>query len=134
MDLSKQTGKEFYIEIREVRNPDTNAQLVAENIALQLERRVSFRRALKRAIKMAMDLGVDGIKVRVSGRLGGAELSRSEWYKEGRVPLHTLRANIEYGFTEARTTAGAIGVKVWICRPKVDADKESRGKSHGAYA
>ncbi|MFO7536045.1 MAG: 30S ribosomal protein S3 [Kiritimatiellia bacterium] len=133
-DLTKQMGKDFYIEIREVRNPDANAQLVAESIALQLERRVSFRRALKRAIKMAMDLGVDGIKVRVSGRLGGSELSRSEWYKEGRVPLHTLRANIEYGFTEARTTAGAIGVKVWICRPKVEADKEPRGKSHGAYA
>ena len=133
-DLSKKTGKEIYIEIREVRNPDTNAQLVAENIAVQLERRVSFRRALKRAIKMAMDLGVDGIRVRVSGRLGGAELSRSEWYKEGRVPLHTLRTNIEYGFTEARTTAGAIGVKVWICRPKADTDKEAKGKSHGAYA
>lgn len=133
-ELSQKTAKEFYIEIREVRNPDTNAQLVAENIAVQLERRVSFRRALKRAIKMAMDLGVDGIKVRVSGRLGGAELSRSEWYKEGRVPLHTLRANIEYGFTESRTTAGAIGVKVWICRPKAEADKEAKGKSHGAYA
>jgi small subunit ribosomal protein S3 len=117
-DLTKRTGKEIYVEIHEVRDADTNAQLVAENIALQMARRVSFRRAMKRAIKLAMDLGVDGIKIRVSGRLGGAELSRVEWYKEGRIPLHTLRANIEYGFAESPTTAGRIGVKVWICRRK----------------
>jgi small subunit ribosomal protein S3 len=91
---------------------------VAENIALQLVRRVSFRRAMKRALKTAMDMGVEGIKIQASGRLGGSELARREWYKEGRIPLHTLRANVEYGFAEARTTAGAIGIKVWICRKK----------------
>ncbi|MDA0321993.1 MAG: 30S ribosomal protein S3 [Verrucomicrobia bacterium] len=116
-DISSMSkGREIYIEIKEIRNVDTNAQLVAESIAVQLGRRVSFRRALKRAIKTAMDQGVDGIKVRASGRLGGAELSRAEWYKEGRVPLHTLRANIDYGFAEAATTAGRIGIKVWICK------------------
>ncbi len=115
-ELAKLTGKEIYIEIHEIRDADCNAQLVAENVALQMARRVSFRRAMKRAIKTAMDMGVDGIKVRVSGRLGGAELARTEWYKEGRIPLHTLRANIEYGFAESATTAGRIGVKVWICK------------------
>ncbi len=116
-ELSKLTGgKEVYIEIKEVKNPDTNAQLVAENIAVQIERRVSTKRAIKRAIKLAMDLGAEGIKVKVGGRLGGAELSRSEWYKEGKIPLHTLRANIDYGFAEAATTAGLIGIKVWVCK------------------
>ena len=116
-ELAKLTGgKEIYIEIKEVKNPDTNAQLVAENIAVQIERRVSTKRALKRAIKLAMDLGAEGIKIKVAGRLGGAELSRSEWYKEGKIPLHTLRANIDYGFTEAHTTAGLIGIKVWVCK------------------
>jgi small subunit ribosomal protein S3 len=115
-ELSQMTGKEVYIEIQEIRDADTNAQLVAENIAMQMARRVSFRRAMKRAIKLAMDMGVEGIKIRVSGRLGGAELSRVEWYKEGKIPLHTLRANIDYGFAESPTTAGRIGVKVWICK------------------
>jgi len=115
-ELSRKTGREIYIEIHEVKNPDVNAQLVAENIALQMERRVSFRRAMKRALKIAMDMGVDGIKIRAGGRLGGAELARVEWYKEGRIPLHTLRENIDYGFAEASTTAGRIGIKVWICR------------------
>jgi small subunit ribosomal protein S3 len=114
--LAGSTGKEIYIEIDEVKNPDMDARLVAENIALQLERRVSFRRAMKRAIQMAMELGADGIKVMASGRLGGAELSRTESYKEGRVPLHTLRADIDYGTATARTVAGAIGIKVWICK------------------
>lgn len=114
--LAASTGKEIYIEIDEVKNPDIDARLVAENIALQLERRVSFRRAMKRAIQMAMELGADGIKVMASGRLGGAELSRTESYKEGRIPLHTLRANIDYGTATARTVAGAIGIKVWICK------------------
>lgn len=114
--LAGSTGKEIYIEIDEVKNPDMDARLVAENIALQLERRVSFRRAMKRAIQMAMELGADGIKVMASGRLGGAELSRTESYKEGRIPLHTLRADIDYGTATARTVAGAIGIKVWICR------------------
>ena len=120
-ELARMMGKEIYVEIREVRDADTNAQLVAENIAMQMARRVSFRRAMKRAIKLAMDMGVDGIKIRVSGRLGGAELSRNEWYKEGKIPLHTLRANIDYGFAESPTTAGRIGVKVWICKPRQQA-------------
>ncbi|MDK2858145.1 MAG: small subunit ribosomal protein [Verrucomicrobiota bacterium] len=115
-NLSKATKKEIYIEIDEVKTPDTDAKLVAENIALQLERRVSFRRAMKRAIQMAMDTGAEGIKVLASGRLGGAELSRTESYKEGKIPLHTLRANIDYGTAEANTIAGKIGIKVWICK------------------
>ncbi len=114
--LGKMTKKEVYIEIDEVKNPDLDATLVAENIALQLERRVSFRRAMKRAIQMAMDTGAEGIKVLASGRLGGAELSRAESYKDGKIPLHTLRANIDYGVATARTVAGAIGIKVWICK------------------
>jgi len=114
-EITDLTGKEIYIEIKEVKSPDTNAQLVAENIALQIERRVSFRRALKRSVQMAMELGAEGIKVQAGGRLGGAELSRSESYKDGRIPLHTLRANIEYGTARASTTYGIIGIKVWIC-------------------
>jgi small subunit ribosomal protein S3 len=114
--LGRMTKKEVYIEIDEVKTPDLDAKLVAENIALQLERRVSFRRAMKRAIQMAMDTGAEGIKVMAAGRLGGAELSRSESYKEGKIPLHTLRADIDYGVATARTVAGAIGIKVWICK------------------
>jgi small subunit ribosomal protein S3 len=114
--LGKMTKKEVYIEIDEVKNPDLDAKLVAEGIALQLERRVSYRRAMKRAIQMAMDTGADGIKVLCGGRLGGAEISRSESYKEGKIPLHTLRADIDYGTATARTVAGAIGIKVWICK------------------
>lgn len=127
-ELTKLTDKEIYVEIHEVKNPDTNAQLVAENVALQLERRVSFRRAMKRAMKIAMDMGVDGIKIRAGGRLGGSELARVEWYKEGKIPLHTLRANIEYGFAEASTTAGRIGIKVWICKPKAELVESAKGK------
>lgn len=114
--LIEMTGKEVYVEIQEVPNPDLNAQLIAENIATQIERRVSFRRAMKRAIQVAMTMGIRGIKIRVGGRLNGAELSRSEWYKEGSIPLHTLSANIDYGFAEANTKAGIIGIKVWVCR------------------
>lgn len=137
--LSKKTGKEVYIEIKEIRNPDINAQLVAENIALQMTRRVAFRRAMKRALKLAMDMGVDGIRVRASGRLGGAELSRVEWYKEGKVPLHTLRANVEYGFSEAATSAGRVGIKVWICRSDDEeaaprASTRGRGRPNAAHA
>lgn len=131
-EISKKTGKEIYVEIREVKDPDITAQLVAENIAVQLERRVSFRRALKRAVQLSMDLGALGIKVRVAGRLGGAELARTEGYKEGKVPLHTLRANIQYGFTEARTVAGCIGVKVWICRKSEESVVKEQ--SHATYA
>ena len=114
--LGKMTKKEVYIEIDEVKKPDIDAKLVAESIALQLERRVSYRRAMKRAIQMAMDVGADGIKVLASGRLGGAEISRAESYKEGKIPLHTLRADIDYGTATSRTVAGAIGIKVWICK------------------
>lgn len=130
-EIAKLTGKEIYVEIKEIKDPDCNAQLVAENIALQLERRVSFRRALKRAIQMAMELGALGIRVHAAGRLGGAELARREGYREGKVPLHTLRANVQYGFAEANTMAGAIGIKVWICKKPDAPVKEA---SHAAYA
>ena len=115
-ELSKLTGKEIYVDIQEVKSPETDAQLVAENIALQLERRVSFRRAMKKAVQTAMDFGAEGIRVRCGGRLGGAELARVEQYMEGRVPLHTLRANIDYGFAEAHTVYGKLGIKCWICK------------------
>ena len=132
-EIAKMTGKEIYVEIKEVKDPDVNAQLVAENIAVQLERRVSFRRALKRAVQMAMELGALGIRVHTSGRLGGSELARREGYREGKVPLHTLRANVQYGFAEAHTMAGKIGVKVWICR-KEEAAPAAKEASHAAYA
>jgi small subunit ribosomal protein S3 len=116
-DLSKMTGKEVYVDIIEVKSPESDAQLVAENIALQLERRVSFRRAMKKAVQTTMQMqGVQGIRVRCAGRLGGAEIARVEKYLEGSVPLHTLRANIDYGFAEAKTLQGKIGVKCWICK------------------
>ncbi|MBI2369941.1 MAG: 30S ribosomal protein S3 [Deltaproteobacteria bacterium] len=111
--------KEIYLNIIEVRRPETDAQLVAENIALQLERRIAFRRAMKRAVTTAMKLGATGIKVACAGRLGGSEMSRSEWYREGRVPLHTLRADIDYGTALARTTYGVIGVKAWLFHGEV---------------
>ena len=123
-ELSRMTGKEIYVDIQEIKQPETDSQLVAENIALQLERRVSFRRAMKKAIQTAMDLGAEGIKVRCGGRLGGAELARVESYHEGRVPLHTLRANIDYGFAEANTVYGKLGVKCWICKGDVKPEKE----------
>ena len=107
--------RDIAVDVNEIKRAETNAQLVAENVAMQLKRRIGFRRAMKRAIQTAMDMGVDGIKINCAGRLGGAELARTEQYKEGRVPLHTLKANIDYGFVEANTTAGKIGVKVWIC-------------------
>ena len=114
-DLSRLTGKEVYVDIQEVKQAETDAQLVAESVAMQLERRISFRRAMKRALQIAMENGVEGIKIRCGGRLGGAEISRVETYREGRVPLHTLRANIDYGFAEAQTLYGKLGVKCWIC-------------------
>ena len=115
-ELEKMTKKEVYIEIKEVQGADADAQLVAEGIAQQLERRIALKRAMKRAMKVAMDMGVDGIKIHAGGRINGAEIARVEWAKEGKVPLHTLSANIDYGFAEANTTAGKIGVKVWICK------------------
>ncbi|MBC7333128.1 MAG: 30S ribosomal protein S3 [Actinobacteria bacterium] len=112
--IEKEIGRVVQLNIIEVKNPELNAKLVAEGIASQLEGRVSFRKAMKKAIALAMKAGAKGIKVQCSGRLGGAEMARSEWYREGRVPLHTLRADIDYGFAEAKTTFGKIGVKVWI--------------------
>lgn len=113
-DLKLMTGKEVSIDIKEIRKPEIDAQLVAENIALQLEKRIAFRRAMKKAVASALRFGTLGVKIACSGRLAGAEIARSEWYREGRVPLHTFRADIDFGFTKARTTYGVIGVKVWM--------------------
>ena len=118
-ELNKLTGRECFINIHEVRRPDLDAQLVAENVGLQLERRVAFRRAMKEAVARGMRMGALGIRIQSSGRLGGTEISRREWYREGRVPLHTLRAEISYGFAQAYTTYGVIGIKVWIFRGEV---------------
>ena len=109
-------GKQVKIDIIEIKSPDTDAQLVAENVASQLERRISFRRAMKRAVQLAMEQGALGVKIRCAGRLGGAEIARTERYHEGKVPLHTMRQPIDYGFTEANTIAGKIGIKCWICK------------------
>ncbi|MBN2723652.1 MAG: 30S ribosomal protein S3 [Deltaproteobacteria bacterium] len=128
-DLQKLTQSEIYVDIQEVKRSETNAQLVAENIARQLERRVNFRRAMKKAIQTSMSMGAKGIKVHLAGRLGGAEMARREWYMEGRVPLHTLRADIDYGFTEARTTYGAIGVKCWIYKGDVLGERENTDRN-----
>lgn len=114
--LAEKTGKEIFVEVDEIKKADLDAQLVAENITMHLERRMSFRRVLKRAIQSTMEMGAEGVKILASGRLGGSELSRVESYKEGKTPLHTLRANIDYGFAEAHTLAGDIGIKVWICK------------------
>jgi len=118
-EIQKMTDKDIFINIVEVRKPEVEAQLVAENIAGQLERRVAFRRALKRSVSSALRFGAEGIKVMVAGRLNGAEMSRREWYREGRVPLQTLRADIDYGFAEAKTTYGVIGVKVWVFKGEI---------------
>ncbi|PYV98397.1 MAG: 30S ribosomal protein S3 [Acidobacteria bacterium] len=118
-DVQKRTGREVYIDIQEVHKPELDAQLVSESIALQLEKRVGFRRAMRKAVDSALRFGCKGIKVRVSGRLNGNEIARSEWYLQGRLPLHTLRADIEYGFSEAKTTYGVIGVKCWIYRGEI---------------
>jgi len=117
-DIGKMSGgKQVKIDIQEIKTPELDAQLVAENVALQLERRISFRRAMKKTIQTSMDFGALGIKIRCAGRLGGAEISRAEWYREGKIPLHTLRTPIDYGFFEAKTVYGQIGVKVWLCKP-----------------
>jgi small subunit ribosomal protein S3 len=127
-------GRETFINIHEVRRPDLDPQLVAENIALQLERRVAFRRAMKEAVTRAMRMGAQGVRVQVSGRLGGAEIARREWYREGRVPLQTLRADVAYGFAEAKTTYGVIGVKVWIFRGEILTRQEETAKRIGGHA
>lgn len=123
LDLAKEFNREFSIEVNEIRRPEIDAQLVAESIAQQLERRVAFRRAMKRTVSMARKFGGEGIKVTCAGRLAGAEIARTEWYRDGRVPLQTLRADIDFGFAEARTTYGAIGIKVWIYKGEI-LDKE----------
>jgi len=135
-DIQKRTSREVFIDILEVNKPELDAQLVAENIALQLEKRVSFRRAMRKSVDSALRFGCKGIKVRVSGRLNGNEIARSEWYLQGRLPLHTLRADIDYGFSEAHTTYGIIGVKTWVYRGDIYEQKKRRdqGLTTGAFA
>jgi small subunit ribosomal protein S3 len=128
-EITRLTNRDTYINIIEVRRPDLDAQLVAENVALQLERRVAFRRAMKESVSRAMRMGAQGIRIQCAGRLGGTEIARTEWYREGRVPLHTLRADISYGFAESRTTYGAIGVKAWIFRGEVLTEEEEQQKA-----
>ena len=123
-ELARLTDKELFLNIQEVRKPELDAQLVAENVALQLERRIAFRRAMKKSVTSSLKFGAKGIRITCSGRLGGAEMSRTEWYREGRVPLHTLRADIDYGFAEAKTTYGIIGVKVLIFKGEVLSGKK----------
>ena len=137
VDVAKVLGMplpDVRLNIAEIRKPELDAQLVAEGIAQQLERRVQFRRAMRRAVTNTMRVGAEGIKVKVSGRLNGAEIARSEWYREGRVPLHTLRADIDYGLAEARTTYGVIGVKVWVFRGEVFDSTETQSESQEAAA
>ncbi len=131
-ELAQLTGKEVGINVEEIKRPELDAQLVADSVAHQLEQRVSFRRAMKRAVQSAMRMGAHGIKVRTSGRLGGAEIARSEGYHEGRVPLHTLRADVDYATSTAKTTYGTIGVKVWIFKGEVVEDRRGRTYSTGA--
>ena len=119
VDLTKRVGTEVSLNIVEVRKPEIDAKLIGENIAQQLERRVGFRRAMKRAVQSAMRLGAQGVRINCAGRLGGAEIARTEWYREGRVPLHTLRADVDYGEATAQTTYGAIGIKVWVFKGEV---------------
>jgi len=133
-ELQELTGKQIYVNIKEVRKAEMDAQLVAENISMQLERRIAFRRAMKKAVASALRFGAKGVKVKCAGRLGGAEIARSEWYREGRVPLQTLRADIDYGFAEAKTTYGVIGVKVWIFRGEMIRQTRRRPPAEAASA
>src|SRR5512136_1325207 len=135
-ELAGRTKRDVFIDIQEVHKPELDAQLVSESIALQLEKRVGFRRAMRKAVDSALRFGCKGIKVRVSGRLNGNEIARSEWYLQGRLPLHTLRADIDYGFSEARTTYGVIGVKCWVYRGEILAQKKrevAAAPSSGAF-
>ncbi len=125
-EVQKRTGKEVFINIQEILKPELDAQLVSESVALQLEKRIAFRRAMRKAVDAALRFGARGIKIRVSGRLNGAEIARSEWYLNGQLPLHTLRADVDYGFHEAHTTFGQIGVKTWIYRGETDAARPAR--------
>ncbi len=125
-EVQKRTGKEVFINIQEILKPELDAQLVSESVALQLEKRIAFRRAMRKAVDAALRFGARGIKIRVSGRLNGAEIARSEWYLHGQLPLHTLRADVDYGFHEAHTTFGQIGVKTWIYRGETDPPRSTR--------
>jgi small subunit ribosomal protein S3 len=129
-DLTKMTGKNININIQEIKKPELDAQIVAENIAQQLEKRIAFRRAMKQTVGRTMRANGVGIKVAISGRLGGAEIARTEWYSEGKVPLHTLRADVDYGFAEANTTYGKIGIKVWINRGEIMPEAKQRPKNN----
>ena len=131
-DIQKHTHREVHIDISEVHRPEMDAQLVAESIAMQLEKRVAFRRAMRKAVDSALRFGCKGIKVRVSGRLNGAEIARSEWYLQGRLPLHTLRADIDYGFAEAFTTYGVIGVKCWVYKGEIFEKKQAHSAAEQA--
>lgn len=134
-ELQEMTGKQVFLDIKEIKSPSTNAQLISENIAMQLVKRIPFRRAIKKAVTLAMDQGAHGIKIRCGGRLGGTEIARSESYKVGKVPLQTLRADIEYGFSEALTTYGLIGVKVWVYKgEKAPLYSEERAMKNGVDA
>ena len=126
--LEQKYGREVYVTVKEIKKPELDAQLVAENIALQLEKRVSFRRAMKRSVAAALRLGAKGIRVSCAGRLGGNEIARTEWYREGRVPLHTLRADVDYGCAESHTTMGIIGVKIWIYKGDAELPSSSKGE------
>jgi len=130
-ELEKMTGRQVNVNIVEVKTPELDAQLVAENVASQLERRIAFRRAMKQVVSRTMRMGAQGIKVSCSGRLAGAEIARTEWYSEGKVPLHTLRADIDYGFAEANTTYGKIGVKVWIYKGEILPESKTAGGKGG---
>jgi small subunit ribosomal protein S3 len=130
-EIQKRTGKEVFINIQEILKPELDAQLVSESVALQLEKRIAFRRAMRKAVDAALRFGAKGIKVRVSGRLNGAEIARSEWYLHGQLPLHTLRADIDYGFSEARTNFGQIGVKCWIYKGEQDAPRPHKAGQLG---
>lgn len=134
-EIQAMTGKQVFLDIKEIKNPSINAQLISENIAMQLVKRIPFRRAMKKAVTLAMDQGAQGIKIRCSGRLGGAEIARTEGYKAGKVPLQTLRADIEYGFSEALTTYGLIGVKIWVYKgEKAPLYSEERELRNGVNA
>jgi small subunit ribosomal protein S3 len=128
-EISRLTKRESFINIHEVRRPDVDGQLVAENVALQLERRVAFRRAMKEAVGRAMRMGAQGVRIQCAGRLGGAEIARTEWYREGRVPLHTLRADISFGLAQGKTTYGVIGIKAWIFRGEVLTKEEEKQRA-----
>ncbi|MGH9603581.1 MAG: 30S ribosomal protein S3 [Terriglobales bacterium] len=132
-ELQKRTGRDVYIDIQEVHKPELDAQLVSESISLQLEKRVGFRRAMRKAVDSALRFGCKGIKVRVSGRLNGHEIARSEWYLQGRLPLHTLRADIDYGFSEAKTTYGVIGVKCWIYKGEILSQKKRQPQAAAGF-